>query len=75
MKHKHTAAPKRRKRKTRDVYEVRGDYGYGHGYEMVTAEVDPKAARQRLREYRRNEPGVPFRIVRVREPIETGSDS
>lgn len=58
-----------RKRKTRDVWEVRGNYGYGHGFETVTAELTLSEARQRLREYRENEPGVPFKIVKTREPL------
>jgi hypothetical protein len=55
-----------RKRKTADVFEIRGDYG--HGFEMVTAEVTLKEARAQLRTYRANEPGIPFKIVKVREP-------
>lgn len=58
-----------RKRKTRDVWEVRGNYGYGHGWECVTAEVTRKEALARLREYRENEPGVPFKLVKTREEI------
>lgn len=61
------------KRKTRDVWEVRGNYGHGHGFECVTAETDYAEARARLREYRDNEPGVPFRLVCVRERIETAA--
>lgn len=58
-----------RTRKTRDVYDVRGNYGYGHGYETVTTEEDRVEAHARLREYRENEPGVPFRIVKRRERV------
>lgn len=50
-------------RKTRDEYQVQGNYGYGHGFEMVTAEDTYKEAKASLREYRDNEPGIPFRIV------------
>lgn len=57
------------KRKTKDVYEVRGDYGYGHGFEAVTAEETLREAKERLREYRANEPGTPFKIVKVRERL------
>jgi hypothetical protein len=57
------------KRKTKDVYEVQGDYGYGHGFEMVTSEDTRPGARDRLREYRANEPGIPFKIKKVRERI------
>lgn len=57
------------KRKTKDVYEIRGDYGHGHGFEMVTTEDTVGEARDRLREYRANEPGIPFKIKKVRERV------
>lgn len=47
-------------------YEVQGNYGYGHGWECVTSEATKAEASERLREYRENEPGVPFRVRRVR---------
>ncbi len=56
-----------RPRVTRDVWDVRGDYG--HGYETVTAETSHAEARARLREYRANEPGVAFKLVKTRERI------
>ena len=56
-------------RKTRDYWNVEGNYGYGDGWEVVTAEDDRKEARQRLKEYRENEPGVPFRVIKRRERI------
>jgi len=56
-------------RKTRDVWEVRGNYGYGHGYEAVTAADTRQEALAYLREYRANEPGVPFKIVKTREAL------
>lgn len=58
-----------RQRKTRDIYEVRGDYGYGHGFETVTAETTYKEAKLRRNEYQQNEPNVVFRIHVVRERI------
>lgn len=64
-----------RKRKTRDVFEVHGNYGYGHGFECVTAETEYSEAKQRLREYRENEPGVPFKIVVKRERIEASESA
>lgn len=57
------------KRKTRDEFQVHGNYGYGHGYEEVTAEDTFREARARLREYCENEPGVPFKIVIKRVPL------
>lgn len=58
-----------RKRKTRDVYEVQGHYGATYGWECVTAEETRKEAIQRMREYRANETGQAFRVVKKREPI------
>ncbi len=57
-------------RKTRDEYEVQGNYGYGRGFECVTTEDTRREARARLREYRENEPGVPFRLKAVRVKLE-----
>jgi len=56
------------KRKTIDVWDIRGDYG--HGFETVTAETSWGEARNRLREYRENEPGTAFKAVKTREKIE-----
>lgn len=56
-------------RKTVDEWCVYGNYGYGHGSEMVTCEETFKEAKQRLTEYRENEPGVPFKLVCKRIPI------
>jgi hypothetical protein len=47
------------------AYEVRGNYG--HGFECVFTEDTMKEAVKRLTEYRNNEPGVAFTIVRVKE--------
>lgn len=57
------------KRKTQDVWEIQGNYGYGHGWECVTSETSYSEAIQRLKEYRENEQGVPFRIIKKRERI------
>lgn len=56
-------------RKTRDVYELQADHGYGHGWECETAETTRTEIRTRLREYRENCPGLPLRVVTKREPI------
>lgn len=58
-------------RKTYDEYQIQGNYGYGHGFEEVTAENTYKEAKLRLREYRDNEPGVPFKMVckRIRKEL------
>lgn len=49
-------------------YAIEADYGYGDGWEEVTAEDDRAEARARLREYRENDPyAIRLRIVRRRE--------
>jgi hypothetical protein len=49
------------KRKTRDEYQVHGDYG--QGFEEVCAEDTHKEARARLKEYRENEPQYRHKLV------------
>jgi hypothetical protein len=65
------AAPAKPKRvpKTRLIWVVQGNYGYGHGWEDVTAAETWKEAKGYLRDYRENERGVPFRVIRRREKI------
>ncbi len=58
-------------RKTRDEWEVRGDYGFGHGFERVYTGETRADAEARLREYRENEPSVPFKLVKCRVRIES----
>ena len=52
------------------VHVIQGNYGHGHGWEDLTAETLRSEALERLREYRDNEPGTPFRKIRRREPGE-----
>ena len=59
--------------KTKLIHVVQGNYGYGHGWEDVTAAETRKEAMAGLREYRENERGVPFRLIRRREKIETAA--
>jgi hypothetical protein len=59
------------KRKTEDEYQIQGNYGYGHGFECVTTEETWKAAKEQIKCYRENEPGVPFRIVHKRVKLQT----
>jgi hypothetical protein len=54
-------------RRTRDVWTVQSNWG--HGWEDVTSEETYSEARERLREYRENEAGIPHRIRLQREPI------
>lgn len=56
------------KRKTETVYNVQGFY-YGE-WETVTAETEFYKARERLKEYRENQPGA-YRLWRTRERIES----
>lgn len=46
-------------------YNVQGYYG---GWEDVTAEDNRKEARQRLREYRENDPQHAYRLITRRVP-------
>lgn len=57
-------------RKTRDEFELQGNYG--QGWECLTTEDSRAEIRQRLREYQENEGGA-YRIKARRVPIETGS--
>lgn len=45
-------------------YEVQGNYG---SWECVTTEDDRKEALARLQEYRDNEKGIAFRVVKVKQ--------
>jgi len=54
---------------TKDEYQILGNYGDQYGYEEVTSEETFTAARDRLNEYRENEPGIPFMINMIRIPI------
>lgn len=56
-------------RKTKDEYQVHGYYT--HGWEEVTAEDTRAEAKERLKEYRENEPGTAFKLVRKRVPLVT----
>ena len=56
-------------RKTRDVWKLMVNYGYGHGWEYELTEFTRAEAQQRLKEYRENCPQYPARIVTAREKI------
>lgn len=55
-------------RKTKDEYEIQVNYGQ-YGFECVTTEETFKEAKERLKEYRENEPGYPAKIVKKRVRI------
>lgn len=51
-------------RKTKDEYQLHGDYGYG--FEEVTAEETLREAKAQLKCYRLNQPGVAIKIIKRR---------
>lgn len=55
------------KRKTRDVWELYVDYGYG--WEYATAEFTRGEIKQREKEYKENCPQYPVKLVKHRERI------
>lgn len=57
-------------RKTRDVWNVQQFTGSQYGWEDVCAEERFREARERVKEYRANQPEYPVRIKRTRERIE-----
>lgn len=48
-------------------WQVQGRYPGPYGWEEVTAEDTRVEGLARLREYRENDPGTPYRIKRVRK--------
>lgn len=55
-------------RKTKDEFCIMGNYG--QGFEEVCAEDNRTEAKQRLKEYRENERGIEFKLVKKRVKIE-----
>jgi len=55
------------------LHVIQGNYGHGDGWEDLTAETSKDEALARLREYRENERGTPFRRIRRHEPGEKKS--
>lgn len=65
-----TTSPRRSSvRKTRDIYVVQGNYGYGHGWEDLTASSTRIEGKGYLKDYRDNESGTPFRLIKRREKL------
>lgn len=50
-------------RKTKDVYILMANYGYGDGWEYVTEEETRTEAKKRLTEYIKNAPEYQYKIV------------
>ena len=48
------------------LFVLQGDYGFGHGYEDLTASESYKEVRQDLKDYRINEGGS-YRNIKRRE--------
>lgn len=55
-------------RKTEDEFQIHG-YFPGTGWEEVTCEVTREAARANLKEYRENDPGTAYKMVKKRVKI------
>ena len=49
--------------KFRTEYIVQGNYGFGHGWEDLTASSSRKEARVALRDYDENESTYPHRLI------------
>lgn len=60
--------PSKKQNKYTYLYVVQGNYGYGYGWEDLTASENWKEARADLKSYRENERGVPHRIIHRRVP-------
>lgn len=53
-------------RKTEDEFQIHGNYGFG--FELVTCEIKWSLAKSTVKDYRDNEPGIRFKIVKKRVP-------
>lgn len=56
---------KKKQNKYEYIYVLQGNYGYGNGWEDLTAEESYREIRQRKKEYRENEGGN-YRIINRR---------
>lgn len=56
-------------RKTRDEWEIQANHG--QGWELETTEESRRAAREQVKTYRENVPGINIRIVKKRVKIES----
>ena len=57
-------------RKTRDVYVLQQNWGYGDGWEDIVEYDDLKEARADKKAYLENQPGVPTRVITRRVKLE-----
>jgi hypothetical protein len=58
------------KRLTEDEYIVQGNYHSGDDWEDVTSETTRKEAKERLKEYRENEPRYSHRLIKRRVKVQ-----
>ena len=56
-------------RVTLDSYDLEADYGYGHGYEVISSSETMLEVKQTRKEYRENGDYAPMRIVKRRERV------
>lgn len=56
-------------RVTVDAWELQADYGYGDGYETISAGATRREVKQNLKEYRENGDYAPMKIVYKRERL------
>ena len=49
------------------LWVVQGHYGSQYGWEDLTAEEEHREARERIKEYRENEPSSAHRMIQRRE--------
>lgn len=63
------------KRKTRDVWRMYVNYGYGDGWGHELDEYSVVEIRKRMEEYRENCPQYPIKVVKGRERIEYCADT
>jgi hypothetical protein len=55
-------------RKTRDLWDILGDYGHGQGWEVLTCATSLKEKNELIRDYRENE-NIPLKSRKYREII------
>ena len=59
------------KRKTKDVWVLYQDYGYGDGWEYVIEEDTLDEIKKRKKEYLENQPQYPLKVKRERRRLES----
>lgn len=58
------------KRKTKDVYKLMCNYGYGDGWEEILEDNTLHEAKHHIKEYRENMPEYQYKIVKKRVKAE-----